>query len=433
VSISLVSFYHAAALAQLHDVTIVAHSSVEAPLRRSKAPFRSIEVVKTPLLDRIFNWGLRRIFKYNYDSQSLTAFRWPIAVVFEWRAWRQLRSRIRAGEFDVVLRVNPMSPALPSPFAFFLRMGPIPFVVGPLNGGLRSAPGFSQPDEKNFRLRSLYRFMPFARSTHRYAAAIICAASHMRKEFAKYSDKLFFIPENGIARSLCVADGRKPEPVAKLELIFVGALIRRKACYLGVRGAASLLRSNKAHFTIIGEGPERKNLEELARSLGVEASVDFPGWLDHAEVLKRLRAADVVVLPAIREGGGGVVFEGLANGCVPVVLDYGGPGDIVHPEVGYKIPATNDDDVVAQIEKVLTELAGDRELLLRLRRQGMTYARECLTWEAKAKSSTQVLNWVVGRGPKPDLPPSRMARVRCVIEEENSGDGSVLSDVAASI
>ena len=91
VSISLVSFYHAAALAKLHDVTMVAHSSVEAPLRRSKAPFRSIEVVKTPLLDRIFNWGLRRIFKYNYDSQSLTAFRWPFAVVFEWRAWRQLR------------------------------------------------------------------------------------------------------------------------------------------------------------------------------------------------------------------------------------------------------------------------------------------------------------------------------------------------------
>ena len=200
-----------------------------------------------------------------------------------------------------------------------------------------------------------------------------------------------------------------------------------------MRGAASLLRSNVAHFTIIGDGPERKNLEELARSLGVEKDVDFPGWLEHAEVLRRLRTADVVVLPAIREGGGGVVFEGLANGCVPVILDYGGPGDIVHPEVGYKVPATNEDDVVAQIEKVLTELAGDRELLLRLRRQGMTYARECLTWEAKAKSSTQVLNWVVGRGPKPDLPPSRMARVRCVIEEETSGDGNVLRDVAVSV
>jgi glycosyltransferase involved in cell wall biosynthesis len=255
----------------------------------------------------------------------------------------------------------------------------------------------------------------------------------MRNEFGAYSEKLFFIPENGIARSQCTVDSRKPEPGAKLQLIFVGGLVRRKACYLGVRGAASLLRSNAAHFTIIGDGPERNNLEELVRSLGVETNVDFPGWLEHAEVLKRLRTADVVVLPAIREGGGGVVFEGLANGCVPVILDYGGPGDIVHPDVGYKIRATNEDGVVTQIEKVLSELAGNRELLRRLRRQGMTYAQECLTWEAKAKSSTQVLYWVVGRGPKPDLSPSRMARVKCAIDLENGGEGSVLRDVAAGV
>jgi glycosyltransferase involved in cell wall biosynthesis len=433
VSISLVSFNHAAALAKLHDVTLVAHSSVEAPLRRSKAPFRSIEVVRTPLLDRVFNWGLRRIFKYNYDSQALTGFRYPLSVAFEWHAWRKLRRRIRAGEFDVVLRLNPMSPALPSPFAFFLRKGPIPFVIGPLNGGLSSAPGFSQPDEKNFSLRNLYRFMPFSRSTYRCASAIILAASHMRNEFGAYSEKLFFIPENGIARSQCTVDSRKQEAGAKLQLIFVGGLVRRKACYLGVRGAASLLRTNAAHFTIIGDGPERKNLEELARSLGIEKNVDFPGWLEHAEVLRQLRTADVVVLPAIREGGGGVVFEGLANGCVPVILDYGGPRDIVHPDVGYKIPATSEDDAVTQIEKVLSELAGNRELLRRLRLQGMTYAQECLTWEAKAKSSTQVLNWVVGRGPKPDLPPSRMARVKCAVDLEDSGEASVLRDVAADV
>jgi len=433
VSISLVTFLHAAALAQLHDVTLVAQSSVEAPLRRSKVPFRSIEVVRTPLLDRIYNWGFQWIFKSNYDNQALTGFKCPFSIAFEWRAWRQLRRRIRAGEFDVALRLNPTSPAISSPFAFFLRKGPIPFVIGPLNGGLPSAPGFTQPDKKNFSLRNLYRFMPFSRSTYGYASAIILAASHMRTEFAAYSEKLFFIPENGIARSLCTVDSRNSEHGGKLELIFVGGLVRRKACYLGLRGAASLLRNNAAHFTIIGDGPELKNLQELARSLGMEKAVDFAGWLDHAEVLRRLRTADVVVLPAIREGGGGVVFEGLACGCVPVILDYGGPRDIVHPEVGYKIPATNEDDVVAQIESVLSELARDRELLQRLRRQGMTYARECLTWEAKAKSTTKVLNWVVGRGPKPDLPPSRMARVTCVIDPENTGESSVLRDVAAGV
>jgi glycosyltransferase involved in cell wall biosynthesis len=119
------------------------------------------------------------------------------------------------------------------------------------------------------------------------------------------------------------------------------------------------------------------------------------------------------VLPAIREGGGGVVFEGLASGSVPVILDWGGPGDIVHPEVGYKVAPSNEDDVVSQMEEILTNLAGNPELVERLRKQGMRYARECLTWDAKALSTTQVLNWVARRGPKPDLPWSKMARVRC--------------------
>src|SRR6516165_8030830 len=194
VSIPFVTYSHAAALAQLHDVTLVAQTPVEGALRRAKAPFRDIEVVRMPWLERIYAWSLRRIFKYNYDTQVLTAFGYPFSLAFEWRAWRQLRRRIFAGEFDIVLRLLPMSPSLASPFAFFLRKGPIPFVLGPLNGGLRSAPGFSQPDEQKwtFGFRKMYRFMPFARSTYRYAAAIIAATSHMRAEFAAYSEKLFF-------------------------------------------------------------------------------------------------------------------------------------------------------------------------------------------------------------------------------------------------
>jgi glycosyltransferase involved in cell wall biosynthesis len=156
------------------------------------------------------------------------------------------------------------------------------------------------------------------------------------------------------------------------------------------------------------------------KSLGIERNVSFPGWLSHAEVLKSLRSADVVVLPAVREGGGGVVFEALACGAVPVILDWGGPGDIVHPNVGYKVPPSNEDDVVMQMTRILTELAGNRDLLNSLRQQGMSYARECLTWDAKAQATTQVLNWVVRGGPKPDLPWSKMAQVKCIADLTNS-------------
>ena len=136
VSIPWVTYSHAAALAELHEVTLVARETVENALRRANAPFRSIEVVRTPRLDRVFAWCFRRIFRSNYDSQLVTAFRYPFCVAFEWQAWRQLRRRIYAGEFDVVLRLVPMTPSMPSPFAFFLRKGPLPFVIGPLNGGL---------------------------------------------------------------------------------------------------------------------------------------------------------------------------------------------------------------------------------------------------------------------------------------------------------
>src|SRR6516164_6885305 len=98
VSIAFVAYCHAAALAQLHDVTLVVRSPVEEAVRRAQAPFRSIEVVRLPWLERFHAWGFRTIFRNNYDSQLLTGFGYPLALAFEWRAWRQLRRRILAGE-----------------------------------------------------------------------------------------------------------------------------------------------------------------------------------------------------------------------------------------------------------------------------------------------------------------------------------------------
>jgi glycosyltransferase involved in cell wall biosynthesis len=423
VSIPFVTYSHAAALAEVHDVTLVARAAVEGSLRRAKASFRNLEVVRMPLLERINAWSLRRIFKYNYASQALTAFGYPSALAFEWHAWRQLRRRIFAGEFDVVLRVVPMTAVLPSPFAFFLRKGPIPFVIGPINGGLPFVQGFSQANNQRewiSKLRKLYRVLPFARSTYRNAAAIITASSQTYAEFAEYREKLFFVTENGIPRSLCSDVSHRRERGARLELIFVGGLIPCKACDLALRAAASLLRGDLAYFTVLGDGPERKRLEQLTSSLGIEKGVSFCGWVSHEEVLRRLRSADVLVFPSVRDFGAGVVFEALACGAVPVVADFGGPGDIVHAEVGYKLALTNESDMVSNMEQILAELARNRDLLNRLRQQGMAYARECLTWEAKVERVTRVLNWALRRGPRPDLPPPKM--LYTVADQDRNAD-----------
>ncbi|HEY0704517.1 MAG TPA: glycosyltransferase family 4 protein [Candidatus Acidoferrales bacterium] len=411
VSIPFVTYCHAAALAKLHDVSLVVGSPVEDNVREAKAPFHSIEVVRIPWLERIYEWSLRRIFKYNYDTQVLTAFGYPFSLVFEWYAWRQLRRRIFAKEWDVVLRVLPMTPSLPSLFSFLLRKGPIPFVLGPLNGGLPWPAGFAQLESQKewiSNLRNVYRYLPFARATYRHATGIIAASSQTYSEFTAYPDKLFFVPEPGIAQSLCSEDTRSPQPGAKLKLIFVGGFVPRKACDLALRAVAPLVKSDLARFTIVGDGPDRDRLQQLVRDLGIEQGVTFTGWISHAEVLAQLRSADVLVFPSLRDNGAGIVFEALATGAVPVVADFGGPGDIVNSEVGYKVPLTNENDIVAQIEKILIELAHDRDNLQKLRRQGMAYVRERLTWDAKAQSTSQILQWAAGQGPKPDFPPPKV-------------------------
>ena len=47
---------------------------VEDNVRRAKAPFRTIEVVRMPLLERIHAWSFRRIFKYNFNNSGVDRF-----------------------------------------------------------------------------------------------------------------------------------------------------------------------------------------------------------------------------------------------------------------------------------------------------------------------------------------------------------------------
>jgi glycosyltransferase involved in cell wall biosynthesis len=418
-----IGFHQAQALARIHQVTLVLYASNKDAVLRGGGAFYALEPVRVPLLDRLYDWALARIFKHDYGRQSLTAFSYPRHVLFELRAWWQLRRRIRSGDYDVVLRILPYNRVFPSPFAWLLRNGPIPFVIGPISGGLPWATGFEQLDQQRnepgywvWNLRAVSGHVPFATSTYTKAAAVIVGSSHTHAELARYCEKLFFMPtEIGVNPSLF--QERRASQNERLELIFVGRLIPLKACDLALRAAAPLLRSGAAHFTVVGDGPQRQKLVELATSLDVEGGVSFAGWLSHSDTLRALERADVLVFPSLRETGGGVVFEALTAGAVPIVAEFGGPGDVVTPDIGFAIPMSSADDMVARMKSVLQKLAVDRHLLETLRQRGMAYARAHLTYDARARILTDVLGWVLGKGPKPSLepPPSNWARTHTKI------------------
>ena len=159
------------------------------------------------------------------------------------------------------LRLLPISSVLPSPFAFFLRRGPIPFVIGPINGGLPWPTGFRQANRQKewiSDLRSFYRFLPFARSTYRNAAAIIAGSSHTYAEFAAHREKLFFVPgrTGSILRFIHLPHVAPPaQRQARINLR------RRPSPLQGVRprfaSGCLLLQTNQARFTVVGDGSEQ--------------------------------------------------------------------------------------------------------------------------------------------------------------------------------
>jgi glycosyltransferase involved in cell wall biosynthesis len=110
-----------------------------------------------------------------------------------------------------------------------------------------------------------------------------------------------------------------------------------------LRAVAALRRQSQTVFlAIVGEGPERRSLEELARSLGIETGVRFAGQRDDARAL--LPAFDLYVNSSISEGISLTLLEAMAA-CRPIVATrVGGTPEVVVDHVtGLLVPSRSPD------------------------------------------------------------------------------------------
>ena len=155
--------------------------------------------------------------------------------------------------------------------------------------------------------------------------------------------------------------------------------------------------------------------------LGIENGVKFTGWLEHTEIRKQLEAADIFVFPSVREFGGGAVLEAMAAAVPPIVVDYGGPAEIVTPATGWTLPIGPRTDIVSALTALLDRLIAKPE---EISAKSAAAVRRCFaefTWAAKARRVLDIYSWALGRTPKPSFPmpiPDRPA-------DPTSGNGAV--------
>jgi glycosyltransferase involved in cell wall biosynthesis len=154
---------------------------------------------------------------------------------------------------------------------------------------------------------------------------------------------------------------------------------------------------------IIGDGPQRPELEALVKHYNLDDTVRFVGWIDHDKIAQTLRNYDVLALPSVREFGGGVVLEAMALGLVPVVADYGGPAELIDRESGVAVPFTDRASLVAGFSQAFQSLMAADTPLRRLRNGAASKVSAHFTWSAKARQMLSIYHWVLKSGPKPDF------------------------------
>ena len=108
------------------------------------------------------------------------------------------------------------------------------------------------------------------------------------------------------------------------DVIFAGRLIKEKNVDVLIK-TVNLVKKEipDVKCVIIGDGPEKKELEKLAYDLGLENNLEFTGFLDdYDEVIAYMKSSKVFVLPSTREGFGIVALEANACGLPVVTVDH---------------------------------------------------------------------------------------------------------------
>lgn len=171
-----------------------------------------------------------------------------------------------------------------------------------------------------------------------------------------------------------------------LRVVFVGRLIANKGPEVLIEALVQLAqRGIVVDARIIGDGPQRGDLERRVRNAGIVDRVTFVGR--SAEVPAELRRADVMVRPSLTEGLSLAMLEAMASGVAVVATDIPANAEVIrHDRSGWLVPVGD----AAAVADALAILSADPERRRALVVEGLAVARD-LSWDATAAGTARVL------------------------------------------
>ncbi len=154
------------------------------------------------------------------------------------------------------------------------------------------------------------------------------------------------IPNGAIIPEMLVSRSHHDE--TEFRILFVGRLTQQKGVDVLLRALAALGENDRDHrppvLDVVGGGPLREDLEQLATSLGIADRVFFHGVVPNERVAEYFTRANLFVLPSRFEGMPGVLLEACAHGLPAIATRVSGSEEILESAGGWLVPS---DDVPA--------------------------------------------------------------------------------------
>jgi phosphatidylinositol alpha-1,6-mannosyltransferase len=168
------------------------------------------------------------------------------------------------------------------------------------------------------------------------------------------------IPELDGAKINALKESLQKCPDEKL-ILFAGRLSEEKGVREAILAVKKLLEeSRNLRLLIIGEGHDMQTFQQLSKSLKLENSIDFLGWVPNQELYYYFSIADVFVGPSKKAANGWVEAQGLTfieamlAGCPVIGSNSGGIIDAVIPgKTGWLVEPNDADSLATAVEKVL--------------------------------------------------------------------------------
>ncbi|MDD4353934.1 MAG: glycosyltransferase family 4 protein [Candidatus Nanoarchaeia archaeon] len=140
-------------------------------------------------------------------------------------------------------------------------------------------------------------------------------------------------------------------------LVGVGRLVKRKGFDFFIKSIAEL-KDSKVHGLIIGDGPEKENLLNLAKEFGVKDRIHLLGFVNEEKKFQYLDNSNIFFLSSVHEGFGIVVQEAMQVGLPIISTNNGGQIDFVKNGAnGYLIKHGNTKQVKEAMLKIQKEKA----------------------------------------------------------------------------